>query len=373
VLLAGLTACAPRPVPPTVATATTRSTATPPVATPATSGSARAIDPASIQIHLLEARFVPADAPISADGQLIWTAGDTGPTEIWRYRPGMEQPERVFASQLAEAAITALAASSAGYAFVEESPSAYGNGAWRLWFLARSGQRPIELDRGSAPGAGVAPTLAMDDQRIAWAAFDEPAGGPVSRLRVASVSDPRSAITLIEAPIRDRKLWYPTLSGTELWFATIEPDPMGIADEFHIEHLDLTAARAPAVVFRGLGHDFSPAVNARFVAWKTTEPGDSALNWGELHVMDRRSDSIAAIPVAKANRPSIGDRFVALDEITHSRLAVYDLATGLIVELVRTESGGPTYGGSSLSGRLLTFFTQATGGQPQIGWAILPE
>jgi hypothetical protein len=369
-LLIGLAACSPRPVP--VVTPTPESPTAPPVPASAATGSPAAVDPDSMRIHLLDPRFVPADAPISADGQLVWTAGE-GPAEIWRYVPGAEQPEQVFVSRLADGAITAIAASRAGYLFVEESPSAYGKGGWRLWFLARAGQQPIEVDRGSAAGAGVAPTLAIDDQHVAWAAFDEPAGGPVSRLKVASVSDPQAATTLIEAPVLHRKLWYPTLSGSELWYATIEPDPKGIDDEFHVEHLDLTAPHAPPVVFRGPGHDFSPAVNGRFVAWKSTDPGDSALNWGELHAMDRSSGAIAAIPVAKANRPTMGDGFIAFDEITHTRVEVYDLSSGQIVELERAASGAPTYGGISLSGSLLGFFRQDAGAQPRIGWAILPE
>jgi hypothetical protein len=344
----------------------------PPLATFAATGSPAAINPDSMQVHLLDPRFVPAAAPISAGGQVVWAAGERG-AEIWRYLPGAEQPERVFVSALADAAVTTITASSAGYLFVEESPSSYGKGGWRLWLLPRPGQQPIELDRGSAAGAGVAPTLAIDDQHIAWAAFDEPAGGPLSRLRVAFVSDPHAATTLIEAPIHERKLWYPALFGSELWYATIEPDPKGIDDEFHVEHLDLTAPHAPPVVFRGRGHDFSPALNGRFVAWKSTEPGDSALNWGELHVLDRSSGAVAAIPVAKTNRPTIGDRFVAFDEITHTRLEVYDLASGQVVELERAASGAPTYGGISLSGSLLAFLRQEADARPRIGWAILPE
>ena len=326
-----------------------------------------------IEIHLLDARYVPADGPVSTGGEVIWIGGEAGPSEIWRYVPGAAAPERILGLEHADGAITALAGSSAGYAFIEESPSAYGKGGWRLWFLAAPGAVPIEVDRGTAPGAGVAPTLAMDDQRIAWAAFDEPASGPVSRLKVGSVAVPGTAITLIAAPIRDRKLWYPVLSGTELWYATIEPDPDGIADEFHVEQLDLTHPEAPPSIFRGLGHDFNPAVSARYVAWKTAEPGDSALNWGELHVLDRQSGAVTAIPVAKANRPSLGDRFVAFDEISHTRLVVYDLATQRLVELGRSAAGTPTYGGASVRGSLLSFFVQDAEGQPRIGWANLPD
>ena len=369
-LLASLAGCQAVP-----STLPTRGTAIPEAAgqTAMSSRGPSPIDPASIEIHLLDARYVPADGPISTGSEVVWVGGDARPSEIWRFVPGAAEPERVLAGQHPDGAITAINGSSAGYAFIEESPSAYGEGGWRLWFLALPGGVPIEVDRGTAPGAGVAPTLAMDDRRLAWAAFDEPAGGPVSRLKVASVALPAKAMTLIDAPIRDRKLWYPALSGTELWYASIQPDSNGIADEFHIERLDVNQPGAPAAVFRGLGHDFNPAVDARFVVWKTAEPGDSALNWGALRVLDRRSGALTAIPVAKANRPSLGDRFVAFDEITHTRLVVYDLATQLLVELGRADAATPTYGGVAVSGSLLAFLMQDGAGQPRVGWANLPK
>ncbi|HTK43993.1 MAG TPA: hypothetical protein VL749_01395 [Patescibacteria group bacterium] len=367
-LLIVIAGCAPNPVPPTTLVI---ASATPVAQTPAPSSSLATVDAASVELHYLDARYVPADAPVSADGQLLWTAGENGPSEIWRYVPGAAEPERLFASPRQDGAITAVAGSRAGYAFAEESPRAFGEGGWRLWFLAAPGREPVEIDRGSAPGAGVAPTLAMDGEHVAWAAFDEPPAGPVSRLRLAAIASLPAVSTLIEAPIAERKLWYPALSGQELWYATIEPDPAGVRDEFHIEHLDLAEPQAPATVFRGPGHDFNPAVNARFVVWKTTDPGDAALNWGALRLLDRGTDAVRTIPVARANRPSIGDRFIAFDEVTHARLEVYDLATRRVVELGRSESA-PAYGGISLSGSLLAFFTQDGGGQPRIGWAVLP-
>ena len=346
-------------------------------ATPGPGSSARstAIAQAAIQLHLLDARYVPAAGLISAADQVLWTAGNPTPSEIWRYVPGPQPPERLFASPRAEAHIHAVAASSAGYAFVEESTGAFGKGGWRLWFLAGPSQEPVEVDRGSAPGAGVAPTIAMDGERIAWAAFDEPRNGPVSRLRVVSLANLRAVTTLIDAPIQDRLLWYPVLVGHELWYATIKTDATAAGDELHLEHVDLTRPRAEPDRFSGSANDFDPAVDDRFVVWKTTRPGDAALNWGTLHVLDRRSGMASVIPIANAARPSIGDRFVAFEEITHSRLAVFDLTTGDVLDLTRADpTGSALYGGQSLRGRLMTYFTQgpATNGLPRIGWALLP-
>ncbi len=304
---------------------------------------------------------------------MLWTAGETWPSELWRYVPGSPQPELLFASPRDEATISAVAAASAGYAFVELSKPAFGKGGWRLWFLSGPGEEPVELDRGRASRAGSSPTIAMDDTRIVWAGFDEPPSGPVSGLSMASIGDLSAVTELRTLPIRDGLLWYPTLNGDELWYGIIRADfdLTGVGDEFHLETLDLANRAKPPVPFPGAGNDFNPAVNGEFVAWKTTEPGDSALTWGTLHVMDRNTKAVAAIPVAKADRPTIGDRYVAFEEISRSRLAVYDTRTGSVVDLV-PPGGTGTYGGHSLSGRLLTFYTQ-TGEKPRIGWTILPE
>jgi hypothetical protein len=344
-------------------------------ASPAFTAPPTAVASAAIQLHMLDARYVPAEAPVSAHEQILWTAGEATPSEIWRYMPGAQVPERIFASARADAHIHAIAASSAGYAFVEESRKAFGKGGWRLWFLAGEGEEPFEVDRGSAPGSGVSPTIAMDGERIAWAAFDEPRPGPVSRLRIASTTNLDAVTTLIGAPIADRLLWYPAFTGQELWFATIKADATSVGDEFHLEHLDLTRPEAAPARFPGLGNDFDPAVNDRFVVWKTNKSGDAALNWGTLHALNRRSGAVSTIPVAGAARPSIGGHYVAFGEITHSRLAVFDLSSGRIVDLAPPDAGGSAlYGGQSLSGQLLTFFTQRLEGTglPQIGWAMLP-
>ncbi len=328
---------------------------------------------AVIELHALGARYVPAVAPISANGQVLWTAGEAWPSDLWRYVPGSPEPERLFASPREDASISAVAAGSAGYAFVELSKPAYGKGGWRIWFLSGPGEEPVELDRGRATGAGFAPTIAMDDERIVWAGFDEPPSGPVSKLSTVSIGDLHAVTELRTLPIRDGLLWYPTLNGDELWYGIIRADfeLTGVGDEFHLETLDLANPATPPVRFPGQGNDFNPAVSDAFVAWKTTEPGDAALTWGTLRVMDRDTEAVATIPVAKADRPTIGDRYVAFEEISRSRLAVYDTRTGLVVDLAPPGSPG-SYGGLSLSGRLLSFYTQ-TGEKPQIGWAILPE
>jgi hypothetical protein len=258
---------------------------------------------------------------------------------------------------------------------VELNEPAYGTGGWRIWFLSGPGEVPVELDRGRAKGAGFAPTMAMDDERIVWAGFDEPASGAASRLAMAPIENLAAVTTLRDVPIREGLIWYPTLNGDELWYGIIRADfdLTGVGDEYHVETLDLANPGASPLRFPGTANDFNPAVNDSYVVWKTNDPGDAALNWGTLHVQDRRSDAVATIPVANGNRPSIGDRYVAFEEISHRRLVVYDPVTGDLLDLAPgSAQPAVSYGGQSLSGRLLTFYRQG-GGALQIGWAILPE
>jgi hypothetical protein len=369
-LLVVASACEPAPSP----AASPGASSAVPTATAATVASpALTVDPATIELHFLDARFVPGDRPSSADGQVLWAAGRDSLPELWRFVPGGGEPERIYLSPHPDAAIQAIAASSAGYAFIEESRTAYGDGGWRLWLLAGPGQDPIEVDRGTAPGAGVAPTIAMDDEWIAWASFDEPRGGPRSRLRVAPLTHPEAVVTRIDAPIDERLLWNPVLDAQELWYATVKVDPDALLDdEFHIEHLDLGNPSGAPTRFAGSGNDFNPAVSDAFVVWKTNRPGDAPLNWGTLRVLDRRSGDVRTIPMENLNRPSIGHRFVAFDEISHARLTVYDLATNRVLVLASADPGAGGYGGESLSGNLLAFFRQDGAEPPRIGWATLP-
>jgi len=338
-------------------------------------------DAASIELHLLDPMYVPGEAPVSARGQLLWAAGEHWLSGVWRYVPGASEPEEIFASQRPKSNISSVVGSAAGYAFVEESEPAYGKGGWRVWFLSAPGARPVELARGIARMAGVSPLLAMDDDRVVWAGFDEPATGFVTRVQMAPISDIGRVTTLVERPVDESLIWYPTLHRDELWFSTIHPssDPSAEGPEYNLEMLDLTDPGAGSVRFEGTGHDFNPAVNDDDIVWKANRRGDSALNWGTLKVLDRRDQKVRTIPVENANRPSIGDRFVAFDEISRTHLSVYDPVTRTVLHLASGSKlgleGDLAFGGESVSGRLLAFSVGPADASapPRIGWAILPE
>jgi hypothetical protein len=329
-----------------------------------------------VELHFLSRDHVPGSKVRSASGQILWSGGPQTSTRIWRYVPGETAPELVVDVGRRHSTITDVVAGAAGYAFVEVNSVEFGLGGWRIWFTTGPGKKLVELDRGIAYGAGFPPTLAMDDRRIAWAAFDEPRSGDVSRLRAVRTDDLDAVVTLIEIDVRDGLLWLPALSGDELWYAVLHPDWDGTAggDEFHLEMLDLGAASAQPKRFDGTANDFFPAVTSTHVAWKTQVGDGAALNWGTVSVLDRRTSERWIVPVDNANRPSLGTRFLAFEEITRSRLAVFDLARGEVVDLRPDDLAAETMiGGQSISGSLLAFFTQPPGGAPRIGWAVLPE
>jgi hypothetical protein len=377
-LALGATACAPSLLPPP---SEPSPTATAPVqASLPQTPRPTAIDTSSIELHLLGAAYTPGGNTVSAAGQILWTGGrGRWLGEIWRFVPGSPTPERIYVSKAPQSIISSVLASASGYAFVEQSEPAFGKGGWRVWYLSGPGAEPVQLDQGVAKEAGFPPTIAMDEERVVWAGFDEPATGFVTRIGIADIADVEHPRTLLERPVDRSLIWYPALDGDELWYGTIDPasDPAAEGPEYTLEMLDLASPLATPVPFAGTGHDFNPAVNDEFLVWKANRRGDAALNWGTLKILDRRSQVLRTIPGDDANRPSIGDRFVSFDGITHATLPVYDPASRTLVNLAcDCILGVPSlYGAESISGRLLTFFVQPSEvlAPPRIGWAILPE
>ena len=375
------TACSPSP--PQASTATEHPTADAPVSVSSTSSpEATRPDAKAIELHLLDGRYVPGQTPVSAGGEVLWAAGEHWLSTIWRYVPGTSEPEQIFTSPRPKSNIPSIVGSTAGYAFVEESEPAYGKGGWRVWFVSGPGAQPIELARGVAKMAGGGgPLLAMDEDRVVWAGFDEPATGFVTRVQMAPVADLAHVTTLVERPVEESLIWFPTLNRDELWFSTIHPnsDPTAEGPEYNLEMLDLAKPLAKPTTFEGTGHDFNPAVSDDYLVWKANRRGDAALNWGALKVLDRGSRNTWTIPVEHANRPSIGDRFVAFDEIFHNRLFVYDPVTRTLLDLASESAlgtkGSIVIGGESVSGRLLVFSVGSADDStaPRIGWAMLPE
>ena len=370
VLVAVLVGCTPAPSP-------ERTDGDPP-ATPAASGAvARSpvprASPPDVTIELLAPEFVPSAALQSFGAEIAWTAGPTSTADLWAFVPGAA-PRRLYENPRRDTFIPFVARSDRGYAFLETED--FLEGEWWAWFLPAGSAVPIEIDRGLAPNSGGPPGIAIDNDRLAWAGFEEPAAGPVSILRVVDLDRLDAVETLFTMPIEDALFWYPTLDGDRLWYAAVDMDFVvtGTAEEFHIESLDLAAALRRRDRFPGTGNDFDPAVTPGFVAWKTVEPDYAPHNWGTLRVLDRDTGGEIVLDVDRGMHPSIGDRYVAFEEITQKRLLLYDLVEQRMVDLSDALPAGTTaISRQSIAGNLLTFMVAIEGFEaPRLAWAWLP-
>ena len=361
-----LVACAaedpvPTSSPLTVPPPTIAATVGLPTTTPAPSS------PTEFTLREIDRGFPAVTALTSTGDHLYWGSE----AAVWRFTPGDPDPQRVYENPAHGTLIWDVAAADDALVFSEllQAPQ----GTWRVAYVPDDGAAAVELDRGIAE-RGAPPTLAIDGRRVAWAGFDESSGSPRSFLRVIELVSPDAATTLLDVDIADGLLWHPQLDETTLWYGIIEPDFAGTAagDEIHIETIDLAHPSAGPARFDGHDNDFNPAVSADYVVWKSVEPGFAALTWGQLHVLDRRTNERLVI-ADQANNPSIGSRFVAFEEISHQKLLIYDMATRSLVEVPDPIGGANgTVGPVAISGNLLGYSMSAKGSKT-VSWTILPD
>jgi hypothetical protein len=352
----------------------------PPTTTPPPSGFPSAEPTPSraslkLSLTLLPPEFLPSSSLRSFGSEIVWTTGPDSTADIWHTVPG-EAPERLFENPRRDSFVTQVARNAAGYAFVETNDAVYGPGGWRVWYLPTGSEKPTEVDRGSSPAAGGPPGIDLDDRRLVWAGFDEPASGSYSFLRAADIGDLAHADTILKLAIDDGLLWTPVLDGNLIWYAVIHADfeQTGVGDEFHIESIDLGSPSRERRRFAGTANDFAPAVTSNTIMWKTVQPGYSALTWGDLHVQDRATGRVRDVEIDRADSPSIGDRFAAFEEITRKRLLLYDISDGELIDASDALPPGMTSVTSvTVAGKLLVCAVAAEQAPPQIAWALLPE
>jgi len=231
----------------------------------------------------------------------------------------------------------------------------------------------VDVDAGVAE-RGAPPTVDLDEHRIAWAGFDEASGAPRTFLRVADRSDVTAQRTVLDAAVDDRLLWHPQLDGDTLWYGTIDPDfeATGEGDEIHVETVDLAAPSPEPRRVEMPGSAFEAAVTDGHVAWKSIEPGFSALTWGDISVEDRGSGDRFVV-ATRANHASVGARFVTFEEFFHRKMLVYDLATRRTIEIPDAlPAAKGTIGVPEIAGDLLAFSISVRG-EKTVYWVRLPD
>jgi hypothetical protein len=321
--------------------------------------------PRTFALERIDRSFPSVIALTSTGAQLYWASE----ASVWRFAPGDDAAQEVYEDPDEGAVVWDVAAVDGAYVFSERLAKPLG--LWRVQYIA--GNAPaVELDRGIAE-RGAPPTPAIDERRIAWAGFDESTGTPRSFLRTVERARRAAPTTLLDLDIDAGLLWYPQLDRDALWYSIIEPDfeGTGAGDEFHIATIDLANPSGEPDQFMHLDRVFEPAVSTDYVVWKAVDPELAALTWGDLHALDRRSNERLVI-AEQANHPSVGSRFVAFEEITHSELLLYDLATRALVEVPDPVPGANgTVGVPAVSGNLLGYSVSVKGSNT-VYWNVLP-
>jgi hypothetical protein len=148
----------------------------------------------------------------------------------------------------------------------------------------------------------------------------------------------------------------------------------GAGDEFHIESIDPSSPGRERTRFAGTANDFAPAVSPTTILWKTVAPGYAALNWGAIRALDRASGRVDLLPVDAANNPTLGSHFGTFEEISRSRLLLYDPVSSDLLDMTGSLPDGATsLSLQSVAGNLLVFSLTIGTGSSQIAWAALPE
>ena len=336
------------------------------VASPSPATTPLPSSPTRFDVHRVTGSF-PAVTALTGTGDRLYWASEAS---IWRYTPGETEPDRIYQNPTRGALVWDLSARGGAIVFSERLPDPAGT--WVVRYLAGDSSEPREVDAGVAE-RGAPPTVDIDERRLAWAGFDEGSGSPRTFLRVAERSDVEAKRTPIEDDIDARLLWYPQLDDDTLWYSTIDPDfeGTGEGDAFRIETLDLADARAVPAIGEP-SNAFEAVVTPDFVAWKSVDPGFSALTWGQIHVLDRRSDEELVI-ATRANHPSLGSRFVTFEEFFHRQLLVYDLATRRTIEIPGSLPDGKGTIGVPVIADSLLGYSISVRGEKSVFWVRLPD
>lgn len=316
---------------------------------------------------------------IYASGMAEDAAPDAAP-DLWQIDDSVDAtPRVVWRNPERDHSIVVLAGSFGSMAWVDMPTD--GSRAWRLWFWPEGLDEPMLLDEhpGDPAVSGLVPSLAVQEDRLVWTAFDAaPDGRPRSRLLAASgpTWEPRLQL---ERLADEAELWFPDLSASRLVFTEVRYAADRLSDERHVYLMELDD---PASMRRldSSGRATMPVFAGDAVVWKEADPGFHMLNWGKLFRYDLASGEVRPLstgPVDYVNSPSAGNRFIAWWAADSFTFAVYDHWRGhpRLVERYPTDSYGNVlrvHVEGDLMAWLYTDELRPEGGSAELRWAWMP-
>lgn len=288
-----------------------------------------------IEIGTLDPTWTSTTLEVASDGEaVIFSSGvadgpdAAGAPDLWRYRPGDEDPVLVWRNPRRDRALVRIGGEFGTLAFVDTG--VHGERAWDLWLLPDVDAEPLLLDAhpGDEDVSSLVPSFAVHQGQIAWTSFDRGPNGPVSQLLYARAPD-WEPMLVAERDARKAELWLPSLRDTELAYCEVVYSADRSSDERHVY---LTNMATPGVAPRRLdtsGRATMPALLLNDgILWKQADPGFSMFNWGKLYRYDEATGEVRALPIRPqeyVNYPSAGTRFVTAWGADSTAFGVYDL------------------------------------------------
>lgn len=334
--------------------------------------------PIAISWQAIDQRFTtPLLAVATTDTEVLWSAGPEADgnfaPDLYRLDVDSAAVERLVRSPDRQANLLPIAGSSAGYAYVR---SVYdGNLAiWQLWYVPAGGAtEPVLLDEMDPPPEGIAPapTLALSDSWLVWAAVHVRDGVPTSELTALALGSTASTV-LESAPAGDAQYWFPSLDGAGLVYNVLRQRPTDSSREVYLRDL---STQAPPERLDDTGSAAIPQISGDTVIWK--ESIDNLLNWGRLvrySLTSRETTPIVFGDETSLNYPTIGSRFVAAWERSSSTFYVYDLLEqrSVVVEALEPASLDVNVR-PYVHGRVLAWSHAPAEGDLELRWTLLPD
>jgi hypothetical protein len=256
--------------------------------------------------------------------------------------------------------------------FVEDNVRVFGQGRWKMWYLAEPTAEAQLIDEG----AGSLPFFDLSGTCLVWTVMS---GDPLeSQLWLVDLDSMQRRV-LHSADAGATQYWFPAIDGHLVVYGTLELGTGGRSEERHIYLLDLDNDDPPRQLDTN-GRASEPDINGDTVVWKESSLSESHLVGGRLVRYSLTKGEIEPLTLDPSHpryiEPSVGDRHVAAWSDNDRALYVSDLKTGIPLEILDLGATGADPHDSvgriaDLKGNLLAFIFGPANGDLELRWIVL--
>ena len=314
----------------------------------------------------------------STGTHLIWSTGaradrtaDVAP-DLYASEPGRD-PMLIYDNPNRDSRLEYLDGKESKVAFVEVNSRVFGQGGWKLWYMATLEAKPKLVDAGAGDQL---PFFSISDDSLVWSAVHgKPERSQLLRLDLRSMDQQ----VLASEPPDHTQFWFPDVDGTRVVYGTVEPQADLSSDQSHVYLLD-TSAKGPALRLDNSKSASEPVIQGNDIIWKETDPILNFMNAGSLihYTLDSQKQEPLALPTFPGLgfvEPSIGDGFATAWPQSDRKMYLADLEAGTyppILDLGATnDDPHDSVARPDLSGDLLAYVFGPAHGDLELRWVML--